>query len=44
MRLETADQETLERMQKVVVDHLKRFAFRENLGEVVWKPSPDQTA
>ena len=43
MRLETADQETLERMQKVVVDHLKRFAFRENLGEVVWNRLSEQT-
>jgi hypothetical protein len=44
MRLETADHESLERMQKVVVDHLKRFAFREDLGEVVWTPLPDRTA
>lgn len=36
MRLETADQEKLERMQKVVVNHLKRFAFREDLSEVAW--------
>ena len=41
MRLETADQATLERMQKVVVDHLKRFAFREDLSEVAWTLLPE---
>jgi uncharacterized protein len=36
MRLETGDVATLGRMEGVVVDHLKRFAFREDLGEVAW--------
>lgn len=36
MTLEVADAETLERMQTVVVDHLKRFAFREDLGAIGW--------
>ncbi|PWC33677.1 DUF2218 domain-containing protein [Azospirillum sp. TSO35-2] len=34
VEVEEADQ--LERMQGVVIDHLKRFAFREELGEAVW--------
>ena len=44
MRLETANQETLERMQNVVLDHLKRFAFREDLGDVRWTRLPGQSA
>ena len=36
LRIEAADDATLERMQGVVIDHLKRFAFRENLDEVKW--------
>jgi hypothetical protein len=36
MRLEVADPETLDRMEGVVVDHLKRFAFREELGDIIW--------
>ncbi len=36
MRIEAADEATLERTQNVVVDHLKRFAFREELGDVRW--------
>jgi hypothetical protein len=36
MRLETGDVETLDRMEGVIVDHLKRFAFREDLGEIAW--------
>ena len=31
------DDATLERTQGVVIDHLKRFAFREDLGEVRWE-------
>ncbi len=38
MRFETADRATLERMQNVIVDHLKRSAFRESLGEIVGDP------
>lgn len=28
----------LPRLQEVVIEHLKRFAFREDLGEAVWTP------
>ena len=37
MRIEAADDATLERTQHVVVDHLKRFAFREGLAEPIWR-------
>jgi hypothetical protein len=37
LRIEAADDATLERTQGVVIDHLKRFAFREELGEVTWR-------
>jgi hypothetical protein len=36
LRIDAADEAALERMQGVVIDHLKRFAFREDLGEVTW--------
>lgn len=36
MRIEAADEATLERTQHVVVEHLKRFAFREDLGDIRW--------
>jgi uncharacterized protein len=36
LRIEAADDATLERMQGVVIEHLKRFAFREDLGNVQW--------
>jgi hypothetical protein len=36
MHLEAPDDESLMRLQGVVVDHVKRFAFREDLGEVAW--------
>jgi hypothetical protein len=36
MHLEAPDDESLTRLQDVVVDHVKRFAFREDLGEVAW--------
>jgi len=39
MRLEAEDDEALERMQGVVVAHVKRFAFREDFGDVAWQPS-----
>ena len=42
LRIEAADDPTLERMQGVVVDHLKRFAFREDLGEVHWSRSDSE--
>jgi hypothetical protein len=37
LRIEAADDATLERTQGVVIDHLRRFAFREELGEVTWE-------
>jgi hypothetical protein len=37
MRIEAVDDATLERTQHVVVDHLKRFAFREDLGDIRWR-------
>ena len=36
LRIEAADDATLERMQGVVIEHLKRFAFREDFGDVQW--------
>lgn len=36
MRIEAADPEVLARMENVVVEHLKRFSFREDLGEIRW--------
>ncbi len=36
MRLEVADPALLDRMESVVVEHLKRFAFREDFGEIAW--------
>jgi hypothetical protein len=36
LRIEAADDAAVERMQGVVIEHLKRFAFREDLGEVNW--------
>ena len=36
MRIQAADEATLERTQNVVIDHLKRFAFREDLGDIRW--------
>jgi hypothetical protein len=37
LRIEAADDATLERTQGVVIDHLKRFSVREELGEVQWE-------
>ncbi|MEW6644385.1 MAG: DUF2218 domain-containing protein [Pseudomonadota bacterium] len=36
MRIEATDAETLARMEGVVVEHLKRFSFREDLGDIHW--------
>ena len=36
--LRTEDPERVERMQEVIADHLKRFAFREEL-EFSWAPA-----
>lgn len=35
----TAEEDTLEKMQKVIGDHLARFAFREN-PEIEWHSAP----
>ena len=37
IEVETATDEQLARTQETVVNHLKRFAFREDLGEVSWR-------
>jgi hypothetical protein len=37
LRIDAADDSTLERMQGVVIEHLKGFAFREELGDVKWE-------
>jgi hypothetical protein len=37
LRIEAADDATLERTQGVVIEHLKRFAFREEFGDVEWQ-------
>ena len=36
IQLTAADPAVLERFQSVVIDHLKRFAFKEDLGEPNW--------
>ena len=36
IRVEVPNEDMLERTQTVVIDHLKRFAFRENLDGVTW--------
>ena len=37
LRIEAADDATLQHMQDVVIEHLKRFAFREEFGDVQWE-------
>jgi uncharacterized protein len=37
LRIDAADDATLERTQGVVIEHLKRFAFREELRDVRWE-------
>jgi len=37
LRIEAQDDATLTRTQGVVIEHLKRFAFREDFGEVRWE-------
>jgi uncharacterized protein len=39
IRLEAADPDALARLEVVVLDHLHRFAFREDLGAVEWARS-----
>ncbi len=36
LRVQAADEDSLSRTERVVIDHLKRFAFREDLGDVQW--------
>jgi hypothetical protein len=36
LRIDAADDASLTRTERVVIDHLKRFAFRESLEEVRW--------
>jgi len=36
LRIEAGDAAALERTQGTVINHLKRFAFREDLGQVAW--------
>jgi len=36
LRIEAGDEAALERTQETVINHLKRFAFREDLGAVAW--------
>ena len=36
MTIEAPDEGQLARMEQVVVEHLRRFAFRENLSDVRW--------
>jgi uncharacterized protein len=38
LRVEAPDTEALAPLEGVVIDHLKRFAFREELGDVRWTP------
>ncbi|MDP2356605.1 MAG: DUF2218 domain-containing protein [Beijerinckiaceae bacterium] len=37
LNVETASDEQLARTQETVVNHLKRFAFREDFGEISWR-------
>jgi len=37
LEVETQTDEQLGRTQETVVNHLKRFAFREDIGEVNWR-------
>jgi len=37
IRIETPDAEMQARMQTVVIDHLQRFATKEDFGAVEWK-------
>jgi hypothetical protein len=38
LRVEAPDEAALRRTEDIVVNHLRRFAFREDLGEIVWRP------
>ena len=38
LRVAAPDAEALAHLEGVVVDHLKRFAFREDFGAVQWVP------
>ncbi len=41
LRAEVPGEDLLERMQEVIINHLKRFAFRENLDGVTWTKLQD---
>ena len=36
LNVETANEEELERTKQTVISHLKRFAFREEFGDISW--------
>ena len=38
--VEALDESDLPRLQQVVLDHLKRFAFREEFGDAAWQAGP----
>ncbi|WP_299843877.1 DUF2218 domain-containing protein [uncultured Jannaschia sp.] len=40
IEIKAEDDEALTRGQSVIWSHLKRFAFREDLGEPVWQKDP----
>lgn len=44
IRLETAEAGDQPRLQEVVIEHLKRFAFREDLGTPLWSPAEESAA
>ena len=37
MTVEAPDEAAIDRLEGVVTEHLKRFAFREELGEIAWQ-------
>lgn len=43
LTIEAAEADALPRLQEVVFDHLKRFAFREDLGAPAWTPAESGT-
>jgi hypothetical protein len=42
LRVEASDEAGLRHTEGIVVNHLRRFAFREDLGDVVWHQLPRQ--
>lgn len=41
LRVDANDEAELTHTETVVINHLKRFAFREDLGAVEWTPEKD---